>query len=86
MGLALTILMSFLPASGYDLEVDGICYNVISLEDCTVETTMSYHPKLAKGGVLNIPNYITHNGRTLTVIRIGEDSFKSYRSDADIKK
>lgn len=83
-GLALTILMSFLPASGYDLEVDGICYNVISLEDCTVETTMSYHPKLAKGGVLNIPNYITHNGRTLTVIRIGEDSFKS--SKADIKK
>lgn len=83
-GLTLTMLMSFLSASGYDLEVDGICYNVISLEDCTVETTESRHPKLAKGGVLNIPNYITHNGRTLTVIRIGEDSFKS--SDADIKK
>ena len=47
-----------------------------------METTMSYHPKLAKGGVLNIPNYITHNGRTLTVIRIGEESFRL----SDVKK
>lgn len=82
MGLALTILMSFLPASGYDLgydlEVDGIHYNFISSEDGTVEVARCFGSE----GVLDIPSTITSNRRTLTVFRIGENAFEN----SEVKK
>ena len=38
-GMIVVMLLSFLPASAYDFEVDGIYYNVLSLSELTCEVT-----------------------------------------------
>ena len=74
----LIILLSLvsLTASAYDLEVDGIYYNVTSLSDLTCSVT--YGDKKYEGTVV-IPPTIVYNGRTLTVTGIEKDAFNLYR-------
>jgi len=40
-GMMITMLLSFLTSSAYDFEVDGIYYNVLSLDDLTCEVTFN---------------------------------------------
>lgn len=67
-----------------DFEVDGIYYNVLSLEDMTVEVTYpdgfnismyaSEHNTIYTGNMV-IPSTVNYKGRTLTVTQIGQNAF-----------
>ena len=74
------ILMSFLPASSYDFEVDNKYYNVISLDDMTCELTCmkegNYESNVYKGDIV-VPSEVSYNGKTFSVIRIGNDAFRN---------
>lgn len=62
--------------SAYDLQVDGIFYNIISFDDMTCEVTRDDEGHTRYEGEVVIPGTITYNGRTLTVARIGEEAFR----------
>lgn len=65
----------------YDFEVDGICYNITSNTDKTVEVT--YHdfenlrPNYYKkyNGNVNIPEFVTYNGINYNVTHIDQQAF-----------
>ena len=59
-------------ASAQDFEVDGICYNILSEDDRTVEVTGS--PYGYSGDVV-IPAEVTYDGSTYSVTTIGKDAF-----------
>ena len=60
------------PLFAEDFEVDGIYYNITSEEDKTVEvTTGSYK----YSGVVTIPESVTNDGSTYSVISIGDYAF-----------
>lgn len=67
-GVISIVLVSFLPASSYDFEVDGICYDVSSFTDLTV-TASSIYEKDSEN--LSIPSSVNYKGKTLTVTKIG---------------
>ena len=59
-------------ASAQDFEVDGICYNILSEDDKTVEVTEN--PNDYAGDVV-IPGEVTYDGSTYSVTTIGEEAF-----------
>ena len=64
--------------SAYDFTVDGLYYNIVSLEDLTCEITYGdkvdeYHGTYS--GDIVIPETVTYNNKTLTVVKIGEKAF-----------
>lgn len=64
--------------SAYDFTVDGLYYNIVSLEDLTYEITYGdkvdeYHGTYS--GDIVIPETVTYNNKTLTVVKIGENAF-----------
>ena len=64
--------------SAYDFTVDGLYYNIVSLEDLTCEITYGdivdeYHGTYS--GDIVIPETVTYNNKTLTVVKIGEYAF-----------
>ena len=66
--------------SAYDFTVDGLYYNIVSLEDLTCEITYGdkvdeYHGTYS--GDIVIPETVTYNNKTLTVVKIGENAFYS---------
>ena len=75
------MLMSFLPASSYDFEVDGLYYNILSEEDRTVEVTHKYLsgdiPYIE--GDIEIPKKLIYKSKTYTVISIGYLAFDCCR-------
>lgn len=74
-GLILTILLTCCNAVwAYDIEVDGIYYNITSLTDLTVEVTSGDNEY---SGDIVIPSTITYKSKTLTVTSIGHSAFKS---------
>lgn len=80
LGMIMMILMSFLPASSYDFEVDNKYYNVISLDDMTCELTCmkeeNYESNVYKGDIV-VPSEVSYNGKTFSVIRIGSYAFRN---------
>lgn len=68
LGMISMVLISFLPASSYDFEVDGICYDVSSFTDLTV-TASSIYEKDSEN--LSIPSSVNYKGKTLRVTKIG---------------
>ena len=67
-GLILTILLTCCNAVwAYDIEVDGIYYNITSLTDLTVEVTKGDNEY---SGDIVIPSTITYKSKTLTVTSI----------------
>ena len=72
----IALLCASVTVSAYDFEEDGIRYNVISHVDFTVETTSSPNAKISQEGVLNLPDSVRYNGRTLSVVKIGKNSFQ----------
>ena len=71
-GMLTAMLLTFLTASAYDFEVDGIYYNVVSFPDLTCEVT-SGDAKYT--GDIVIPGKVSYNGRELTVVKIGKSAF-----------
>ena len=63
--------MASLHAQDHDFEVDGIYYNIISLQDLTAEVCGS------DGSVtdLYIPGEVVYNRRTLRVLSVGNSAF-----------
>ena len=66
------MVLSFITASAYDFMVDGLAYNVVSLPDLTCEVTQA---DTEYSGDIVIPSTVTYQGRTLTVILIGDWAF-----------
>ena len=63
--------------SAYDFTVDSLYYNIVSLEDLTCEITQpySYHYY----GDIVIPETVTYNNKTLTVVGISSNAFSGCR-------
>ena len=64
--------------SAYDFTVDGLYYNIVSLEDLTCEITYGdkvdeYHGTYS--GDIVIPETVTYNNKTLTVVGINSNAF-----------
>ena len=61
--------------SAYNFTVDGIYYNIVSLPDLTCEVTYDDVNDTKYTGDIVIPDHVTYNGRTLTVVEIGKSAF-----------
>lgn len=72
MSMSIFMLWTFISASAYDLEVDGLYYNIISVPDNTCALT---HGDNAYSGVITIPNSILVNGRYMDVVKIDKHTF-----------
>ena len=71
--LAIAICLLFsIDASAYDFSVEGMYFNIVSLEDLTCEIT-SGDEKYT--GDFVIPEQVSFNGRTLTVIEVDDLAF-----------
>lgn len=73
LGMVSMALMSFLPASSYDFEVDGIYYNILSAADLTCEVTSSPDKYT---GTVKVPSTVGYKSKDLTVTAIGEKAFE----------
>ena len=71
--ITIAVLLLSLTAKAYDFEVDGIYYNIISLEDLTVCVTSGDNQY---SGDIVIPSTVTIQSRTLTVVKIGAEAFR----------
>lgn len=59
--------------SAYDFTVDGLYYNIVSLEDLTCEITREIGYDYT--GDIVIPETVTYNNKTLTVVKISDKAF-----------
>ena len=73
--LAMTIvaLWCCIAANAYDFEVDGICYNITSEDDLTVEVTKNSDNRYS--GEVIIPSVVAYNGKSYSVTSIGGSAF-----------
>lgn len=65
-------MLTTVQASAYDFEVDGIYYDVISIEDLTAAVT---HGDNEYTGDVEIPSTVVFKGRTFDVAAIGSNAF-----------
>lgn len=71
--LLIVCLMAHQHAKAYDIESNGIYYNVISSTDLTAEVTTGLVPYF---GSIEIPGTVEFRGKQLSVIKIGQQAFK----------
>ena len=71
---ALTLILSMLSVSvsAYDFEIDGLYYNVLSIDTLTVEVTSGENKY---SGNIVVPSQINFKDRIFKVIRIGDHAF-----------
>jgi len=72
-GLLLMLLIS-VEASAYDFKVDGLCYNILSETNQTVELTWETVGKNYEGEII-VPNKVSYQSKTYDVIGIGKCAF-----------
>ncbi len=72
--MVMAMLCLSFSASAYDFEVDGIRYEIISLDDMTCKVIANIE-KYA--GVISIPASVEYNGRTFNIISIGNKAFQN---------
>ena len=72
LGMLVAMLLTYLSASAYKFEVDGIYYSIVSLQDLTCEVVAGDE---GYTGDVVIPAEITYNNRTLSVISIAKSAF-----------
>ena len=65
------VLLCCITANAYDFKVDGICYNILSIEDLTVGVTNG----TGYTGDIVIPSTVTYKSKTLAVTSIGDSAF-----------
>ena len=70
-------LLTFLSATAYDFEVDGIYYNVLSASDQTCEVAVN--PETYSGDIV-IPSSVELKNRKFTVTGIEDNGFKGCRT------
>lgn len=76
-GLLAAMLLTVLSASAYHFVVNGLCYNILSKEDRTVEVTYYTNSDNSSyvSGDLVIPQRILYSGKTYKVTAIGAGAF-----------
>lgn len=62
-------------ANAYEFSVDGICYNITSYADLTVEVTSGNVLAPSYKGDVTIPSAVTYNDKTYAVTSIGDAAF-----------
>lgn len=70
--MILSILLSFIQASAYDFEVDGKFYNINLTPNFTCEITTG---NTKYSGNIDIPSTVEYKGKTLSIIKIGDNAF-----------
>ena len=68
-------LLCSIPVSAYDFEVDGVYYDIVSMNGFTCKVVKESSKSLYKGNIV-IPSTISFNNKTLTVIEIADKVFK----------
>lgn len=71
-GMLAAMLQACLAVSAYDFEVDGIYYNVLSLQDMTCNVTKGTNEYT---GNIVIPSTVEYQSRKFSVTAIGEKAF-----------
>lgn len=72
LGLSAAMMSAAIPTKAYDIEVDGLYYDIISTSDRTCALTSGDN---AYSGVVNIPDSILMKGRYLKVVEIKDRTF-----------
>lgn len=72
--LMAAMLLGSLTASAYDFKVDGICYNILSSTDLTVEVTFDVN-NIKYEGSISIPSRVSQGGKEYTVKSVGDHAF-----------
>ena len=78
----IVVLLGSISASAADFEVDGICYNVTSSTDLTVEVTHKDYAGYV--GRITIPETVTVSEKTYKVTGIGYQAFAGCESLSSI--
>ena len=71
----IALLLCSISASAHDFEVDGICYNILSAADRTVEVTKP--ESTFYGGNIIIPSIVNFQNIEFTVTQIGNAAFSN---------
>lgn len=66
------VLLVFQNAKGYDLEIDGLYYDIVSVSDKTCALTSGEN---SYSGIINIPDSVIVNGRSMRVVAIKAGAF-----------
>lgn len=74
--LLVIVLLTASHISAYDFEVDGFCYNVVSISDLTAEIAQGEYSSFES---ICIPAEVTFMGRTFTIVKIGCSAFSNCR-------
>jgi len=74
LGMTVAILLSSISAPAYDFEVDGIYYNIASLDELTCRVTSGDNKYK---GDISIPSEVSYKNKTLSVISINAGTFKN---------
>ena len=79
--LLIAMLCAMSGASAYDFEVDGVYYNILSLSERSCEVTDG---DVEYVGNLTIPEYVTYQGKKMSVKRISTscNNVKSLKIDS----
>lgn len=72
--LMAAMLLGSLTASAYDFKVDGICYNILSSADLTVEVTSDVN-NIKYEGSITIPSRVSLGDKEYKVISVGDRAF-----------
>jgi len=77
--LLVALVLSSIPISAHDFEVDGIYYRFLDKENNTVSVTYKgelYSSYIEYEGDIDIPDSVTYNGKVYHVTRIGVSAFR----------
>lgn len=75
--LVVLAIFTFLSASAYDFEANGLCFTITSLKNLTVSVEGSVNKNTDK---VVIPQTIKYKGRTLIVTSVGSYAFEGYKN------
>lgn len=75
--LVVLACFSYLSASAYDFEADGLYFTITSLKDLTVSVDGAVNKDTDK---VVIPQTVVYKNRTLTITSVGSEAFKGYKN------
>ena len=75
--LVVLACFSYLSASAYDFEADGLYFTITSLKDLTVSVDGAVNKDTDK---IVIPQTVAYKNKSLTVTSVGDTAFKGYKN------
>lgn len=75
--LVVLACFSYLSASAYDFEADGLYFTIISPKDLTVSVDGAVNKDTDK---VVIPQTVVYKNKTLTITSVGSEAFKNYKN------